>query len=69
MPATLRTIWRTVEANMNPFEAARFVIRLVLSGGGTHAEIHPGFPQYLGRISYWVPNVNAGQQVVEATVG
>jgi len=54
---------------MNPFEAARFVIRLVLSRGGTHAEIHPGFPQYLGRISYWVPNVNAGQQVVEATVG
>jgi polyisoprenyl-teichoic acid--peptidoglycan teichoic acid transferase len=54
---------------MNPFEAARFVIRPVLSAGGTHAEIHPGFPQYVGGISYWVPNVNAGRQVVEATVG
>jgi hypothetical protein len=31
-------------------------------------EIYPGTPQYIDVISYWNPNRQAGQQVVEETI-
>jgi LCP family protein required for cell wall assembly len=66
-PATARAVWRSIETNMNPLEAARFALRMRLSGVvGT--EIYPGFPQYIGGISYWVPDREAGQRVVEETI-
>ena len=68
MPATARVLWRNVETNMNPLEAALFAIRLGISGSGK-AEIYPGTPQYISGISYWVPDIAAGQRVVEAAVG
>jgi polyisoprenyl-teichoic acid--peptidoglycan teichoic acid transferase len=68
LPATLRAVRRNVETNMNPLGAVWFVVRASLLGGGG-AEIYPGSPQYIGGISYWVPDTVAGQRVVEATVG
>jgi LCP family protein required for cell wall assembly len=67
LPATSRAIWRNVETNMNPLEAARFAIRMRLSGS-VEAEIYPGIPQYIGGISYWVPDREAGEQVVEEAI-
>src|SRR5215217_5947122 len=68
LPAMARAVWRNMETNMNPFEAARLAVRLALSGG-SNAEIYPGTPQYINGISYWVPDPVAGRRVVEATVG
>src|ERR671921_47352 len=68
LPAMARAVWRNVETNMNPFEAAQLAVRLALSGG-SNAEIYPGTPQYINGISYWVPDPVAGRRVVEATVG
>jgi polyisoprenyl-teichoic acid--peptidoglycan teichoic acid transferase len=67
LPATARAIWRNVETNMNPLEAVRFAIRMRLSGSA-EAEIYPGTPQYIGGISYWVPDREAGERVVEETI-
>jgi polyisoprenyl-teichoic acid--peptidoglycan teichoic acid transferase len=67
LPATARAIWRNVETNMNPLEAARFTIKMRLSGS-VEAEIYPGTPQYIGGISYWVPDREAGEHVVEETI-
>src|SRR5215210_2792430 len=68
LPATARAIWRNVETNMSPFEAARFATRFSLSRSGSGAEIYPGTPQYIDGISYWVPDTATGRRVVEATV-
>jgi polyisoprenyl-teichoic acid--peptidoglycan teichoic acid transferase len=68
LPATARLVWRNIETNMNPLEAACFAIRFGFSGGDAQAEIYPGTPQYIGGISYWVPDTVAGQRVVAATV-
>jgi LCP family protein required for cell wall assembly len=67
LPTTARAVWRNIETNMNPLEAARFALRMRLSGG-VEAEIYPGTPQYIGGISYWVPDKEAGQQLVEQTI-
>jgi polyisoprenyl-teichoic acid--peptidoglycan teichoic acid transferase len=67
LPATARAVWRNIDTNINPLEAARFAIRMRLSGG-TEAEIYPGTPQYIGGISYWVPDRKAGEQVIEETI-
>jgi polyisoprenyl-teichoic acid--peptidoglycan teichoic acid transferase len=67
LPATARAVWRNIETSMNPLEAARFALRIRFSGG-EEAEIYPGTPQYIGGISYWVPDKEAGQQVVEQTI-
>jgi len=32
------------------------------------AEIYPGIQQFIGGVSYWVPDREAGQQVVEETI-
>lgn len=69
LPATARAIWRNIETNMGPFEAARFAIRLAILGGASNSELYPGTPQYIDGISYWVPDTVTGQRVVEATVG
>jgi polyisoprenyl-teichoic acid--peptidoglycan teichoic acid transferase len=66
-PATAQAVWRHIETNMNPLEAARFALRMRLSGG-VEAAIYPGVPRYIGGISYWVPDREAGQQVVEETI-
>jgi len=69
LPDTARAIWRNVETDMGPLEASLFAIRLLISGGASNAEIYPGTPQYIGGISYWVPDTATGQRVVAATVG
>lgn len=67
LPATARAVWNNIDTNMNPVEAAIFAARMRLSGGA-EAEIYPGAPQYIEGISYWVPNKEAGDQVVARTV-
>jgi polyisoprenyl-teichoic acid--peptidoglycan teichoic acid transferase len=67
LPATARATWRNIDTNMNPLEAARFAIRTRLSGI-EGAELYPGTPQYIGGISYWVPDKKAGDQVVSETI-
>lgn len=67
LPATARAIWNNTETNMNPVEAARFAVQMGLFGVG-EAEIYPGTPRYIGGISYWVPEKEAGKQVVDRTV-
>jgi LCP family protein required for cell wall assembly len=67
LPATTRAVWRNIETNMSPLELARFAIRMRFAGG-VEAEIYPGAPQYIDGISYWVPDREAGQRVVEGTI-
>ena len=67
LPATARATWRNIDTNMNPLEAARFAVRTRLSGVGD-AELYPGTPQYIGGISYWVPDKEAGDRVVSETI-
>ena len=67
LPATARAVWRNIDTNMNPLEAARFAIHTRLSGI-EEAELYPGAPQYMEGISYWVPNREAGQEVVARTI-
>ena len=67
LPATALAVWRNIETNMNPLQAARFAIQMRLAGS-VEAEVYPGTPQYLGGISYWVPDREAGRQVVDRTV-
>lgn len=69
LPATARAVWRNIQTNMSPLEAARFATRLMLSGGDTRAEIYPGTPEYINGVSYWVPDTATGERVVAATVG
>ncbi len=68
LPATARAPWRNIDTNMNPLQAARFAIRTRLSGI-EEAELYPGAPQYIEGISYWVPDREAGDEVVARTVG
>ena len=68
LPATARATWRNIDTNMNPLQAARFAIRTRLSGI-EEAELYPGAPQYIEGISYWVPDEEAGDEVVARTVG
>ena len=67
LPATALAVWRNIETNMNPLQAARFAIQMRLAGG-VEAEVYPGTPQYISGISYWVPDRQAGAQVVEQTI-
>ncbi len=67
LPATASATWRNVDTNMNPLEAARFAVRTRLSGI-EDAELYPGTPQYIGGISYWVPDKVAGDKVVSETI-
>jgi len=67
LPATARATWRNIDTNMNPLEAARFAIRTRLSGI-EGAELYPGTPRYIDGISYWVPDKQAGDQVVSETI-
>ncbi len=66
---TLGAVRDNVETNMNPFEATRFAAQRWLWSGGGPAETYPGVPQYIGGISYWVPDREAGEQVVGETIG
>ncbi|HEV2092109.1 MAG TPA: LCP family protein [Rubrobacter sp.] len=68
LPATARAIWRNIDTSMNPLEAARFAIRTRLFGI-EEAELYPGTPQYIEGISYWVPDKQAGSEVVARTIG
>jgi polyisoprenyl-teichoic acid--peptidoglycan teichoic acid transferase len=67
LPATARATWRNIDTNMNPLEAARFAARTRLSGI-EEAELYPGAPRYIEGISYWVPDKEAGAEVVARTV-
>lgn len=68
LPATARAVWRNVETDLNPLQAARLAVRFALLGGGEPAEIYPGTPQYIDGISYWVPDTGAGALAVERTI-
>ena len=52
---------------MNPLQAARCALQMRLSGS-MEAEIYPGAPRYIGGISYWVPDKEAGEKVVSETI-
>jgi LCP family protein required for cell wall assembly len=67
LPATARAVWSNIDTNMNPLEAARFALRTRLAGIG-EAELYPGTPQYIGGISYWVPDKRAGEEIVSRTI-
>jgi polyisoprenyl-teichoic acid--peptidoglycan teichoic acid transferase len=67
LPATALAVWRNIDTSMNPLQAARFAIQMRLAGD-VEAEIYPGTPQYIDGISYWVPDREAGQRVVDQTV-
>jgi LCP family protein required for cell wall assembly len=67
LPATALAVWRNIDTNMNPLQAARFAIQIRLAGD-VEAEIYPGAPQYIVGISYWAPDRGAGQRVVDQTV-
>jgi LCP family protein required for cell wall assembly len=67
LPVTARATWSNIDTNMNPLQAARFAIRTRLSGI-EKAELYPGAPQYIEGISYWVPDKQAGDEVVAQTV-
>src|SRR5918998_506708 len=67
LPATARAVWRNVETDMSPLEAGMFALRMRLSGS-VQAEIYPGIPRYIDGISYWVPDREAGEQVIEETI-
>ena len=67
LPATALAVWRNVDTNMNPLQAARFAVQMRLAGS-VEAEIYPGTPQYIDGISYWVPDREAGRRVVDRTV-
>ncbi|MDQ4105823.1 MAG: LCP family protein [Actinomycetota bacterium] len=69
LPRTARAVLNNTETNMNLLEGARFALQTWLWGEGEPAEIYPGSPQYIDGISYWVPDRDAGQRVVEATIG
>lgn len=67
LPATARATWRNIDTNMNPLQAARFAVRTRLAGIG-EAELYPGTPQYIEGISYWVPDRQAGDEIVARTI-
>jgi anionic cell wall polymer biosynthesis LytR-Cps2A-Psr (LCP) family protein len=67
LPATALAVWRNIDTNMNPLQAARFAIQMRLAGS-VETEIYPGAPQYIDGISYWIPDREAGQLVVDQTV-
>ena len=67
LPATARAVWSNIDTNMNPLEAARVAVRTRLSGI-EETELYPGTPQYIGGISYWVPDKNAGDRIVAQTI-
>lgn len=68
LPATAAAVLRNVETNMNPLEAARFLVQIRLAGERP-AAIYPGTPQYIEGISYWVPDTAAGEEVMRETIG
>lgn len=68
VPATASAVLSNIETNMNPVEAARFVVQLQLAGDRP-TEIYPGTPQYINGISYWVPDTSSGEQVMRDTIG
>jgi len=68
LPATINAAWNNVETNMNPLQAVRFGVQYTIWGRGDPVELYPGTPQYIGGISYWVPDEDAGQQVVDQTI-
>lgn len=69
LPRTAQAVLNNTETNMNPLEATRFALQTWLWRNGEPAEIYPGASQYIDGISYWVPSQEAGQRVVEATIG
>ena len=68
LPATINAAWSNIETNMNPLQAARFGAQYMVWGRGDPVEMYPGTPQYIGGISYWVPDEKAGEQVIDKTI-
>lgn len=68
LPATASAVLGNIETNMNPIEAARFLVQLQLATDRP-TEIYPGTPQYIDGVSYWVPDTSSGEQVTNETIG
>lgn len=69
LPRTARAVMDNTESNINPLQAARFALQALIWGLGEPSELYPGSPQYIDGISYWVPDKDAGREVVEQTIG
>lgn len=67
LPSTALSVWRNIDTNMNPVQAAFFALRMGLSGISS-VEIYPGTPQYIDGISYWVPDEEAGERAMAETI-
>ncbi len=67
LPSTALSVWRNIDTNMNPVQAAFFAARMGLSGISS-VEIYPGTPEYIDGISYWVPDEEAGERALADTI-
>lgn len=67
LPSTALSVWRNIDTNMNPVQAAFFALRMGLSGISS-VEIYPGTPQYIDGISYWAPDEEAGERALAETI-
>jgi LCP family protein required for cell wall assembly len=67
LPSTTLSVWRNIDTNMNPVQAAFFAMRMGLSGISS-VEIYPGTPEYIDGISYWVPDEEAGERAMAETI-
>ncbi|MGI8538631.1 MAG: LCP family protein [Rubrobacteraceae bacterium] len=67
LPSTALSVWRNIDTNMNPVQATFFAARMGLSGISS-VEMYPGTPQYIGGISYWVPDEEAGERAMAETI-
>jgi LCP family protein required for cell wall assembly len=67
LPAVTKAVLDNVDTNMNPLEAARFAVQMKLFGN-SDIQTYPGTPQYIGGISYWVPDTKEGQKVIDRTI-
>lgn len=67
LPSTALSVWRNIDTNMNPVQAAFFAARMGISGI-TSVEIYPGTPEYIDGISYWVPDEEAGERALAETI-
>ncbi len=67
LPSTALSVWRNIDTNMNPVQAAFFATRMGLSGISS-VETYPGTPEYIDGISYWVPDEEAGERALAETI-
>lgn len=67
IPVVAVAVLRNTETNMNPLQMSRFAVQSLLASG-TGVETYPGSPQYINGVSYWVPDTDAGEEVMGETI-